>query len=599
MKIYWREPTSARHHPAVAALRAWFDSVSPLQQDLLLRHVCAQAPITLSRLALDHAVSRQDIRRARNHLTSALDDVFYHDAAAQSAVTAADKELDVPTEWQDLISRHPWLAVPVSDHHSITALQLLLGLRWHDALHSTWLFDDQIDDCVAATLEALQLEPQQVMTLTTARRCLSQSRAPAPTEEPQLQRWLAYCGLHCQSTQHGWTVCLHPTYAVTFNDQSRVGAQIENETPHYSLSLSHAISRLSELLHAHHNDATERTVGEILAGADQAQGELGQLARAIRDAVAAAPGTWTLGTGTRRPALRPATPQHDTATATAMRSTLDSRTRLAWLHRLADDLHHLQTTRQHTASPHHSGTSPSDAPPATDNEARALWLRTLQEDTYAVLLAVRTAMPTAEIAARLQRKVRLRTLRDVLGGDPQVMAVGQDSWTLALLPPEEAGAHPNANPQLNSAVVALTSADRPLSTAELKGRARLGIQSAYLKQKLDADPRFQRSTKDNWALTGWGLPVYKPMKELVGDMIDRNGGAISAEDVIRQLLRDFGIKEASLRQVMSSPPFTARGGVVRRLAEVEAEHARTTRIDNPAHDDAPTADDLIEGLGLI
>lgn len=178
------------------------------------------------------------------------------------------------------------------------------------------------------------------------------------------------------------------------------------------------------------------------------------------------------------------------------------------------------------------------------------------------------------------------------------MAVGQDSWTVALLPPEEAAHRP-----------ALTPAERcsgrphprrpPLSTAELKERASLGIQTAYLKQKLDADPRFQRSAKDLWALNDWGLPVYKPIKELVGDMIDRNGGSVSADDVIRQLLRDFGIKEASLRQVMSSPPFTARGGVVRRLAEVEAEQARTARIDTPAHNDAPTADDLIEGMGLI
>lgn len=388
MKIYWREPTSARQHPAVAALRTWFDSLSPLQQDLLLRHVCAQAPITLSRLALDHAVSRQDIRRARNQLTSALDDVFHHDAAAQSAVNAADKELHVPTEWPDLISRHLWLAVPVSDHHGITALQLLVGLRWQDALHGTWLFDDHIDDCVAATLEALQLEPQQVMTLTTARRCLSQSRVLAPTDEPQIQRWLTYCGLDCQYTPHGWTVCLHLTDTTTRSDQPRVTTKIENETPHYSPSLSHALLRLSELLHTHHNDAVEITVGEILADADQTQGELGQLARAIRDAVAAAPGTWTLGTGTPRPTLHPSTPQHDTATAG--RGTPDTRARSAWLHRLADGVHHLQTTREHTASPHQSPTNRADSSPATDNEARAQWLRTLQEDTHAILLAVRT-----------------------------------------------------------------------------------------------------------------------------------------------------------------------------------------------------------------
>ncbi|QDN93540.1 hypothetical protein [Streptomyces sp. RLB3-6] len=613
MKIYWNEPISARNHPAVAVMRTWFDRLDRCEQDLVLRHVCAQDPVPLTTLAHDHAMPRQDLRRTRNQLPGSLDEALDTDAAALSAVVAADKELQIPTQWQDVVMHHPWLAVTVSDHHGITALQVLLGLRWPDALQDTWLFDDDLTACAAATLGALQLEPLEMMSSSTARRCLRETRVPAPLNEPQLQHWLTYCGLTCHSIDDDWTVSpsRHADAPITEHVPRDGVLQIENETPYSNRSLSHALLRISTLLHENSNANTSMTLSDIFVGADRLQGELGQLARCVRDAISTTPGTWTLGTGTLR-ATHPPAPARPTRAGDAparRHSPHDTQERATWLGRLAGDLHHLIATR------HPCGTLDDVAPeelystPTGTDAARAQWLRTLRHDIREVLLTVRTPLPAGEIAALLQRRVRLRTLRDVLRNDPHIIAAEHDTWTLALLPPGQPTTQRDLAPsarlvrQLDAAVAALIDADHPLTTADLKERARLGIQLTYVKQKLDADPRFQRSAKDLWALTDWKLPVYKPIKELVGDLIDTHGGAIDADEVIRRLLRDFGIKEASLRQVMSSPPFTARGGVVRRLADVEAEQARATRIDNidtePADDDTPTADDLIKGMGLI
>ncbi|MEU7222874.1 hypothetical protein [Streptomyces chrestomyceticus] len=606
MMFDWHDAAVVARHPAVALLRTWFERLTPDEQDLLLRHVCAQKPLSLSRLAADRGVPRHVLRHARNQLPGALDQALNQNAAAHAAVNAVGQELRVPTDWRQMATCHPWLEAAVSDRHNITAQQLLLGLRWPDALQGAWLFDDSIDDCKAATLAVIKLQLLECMSLETAQRRLGQAGVPAPLEPPHLQRWLAYCGLLCQPAPDGSTtqVChpAGPSPYITVCNQSGAMTQIENETLPSALPLSHQISRLAVLLHAqptHPSTSTAVTLGETLQRADHLHGELGRLARAVRDAVIATPGIWAAGTGDiRRDSLPPSVPSLALpgVPAVANPAITDGLTRTSWLHRLAGDLHQLQMDNSHhlTADEH---TATTDAMP------RSEWLRTVLDEARTVLLSHATSLTGAQIADRLSRKVHLRTLRKLLVDDPHILVVGPDTFSAALLspgtpPPQQP---PRANAQLENAAQALTIAEHPLSTAELKLRARLTIQNAYLKQKLDADPRFQRSAKDYWALTEWGLPIYKPIKELVGDLVDRHGGAVDAEAVIHQLRNDFGIKEASLRQVMSSPPFTARGGVVRRLATTG--HRPTplpdTRPTGITDENAPTADDLIKSMGLI
>jgi hypothetical protein len=89
-------------------------------------------------------------------------------------------------------------------------------------------------------------------------------------------------------------------------------------------------------------------------------------------------------------------------------------------------------------------------------------------------------------------------------------------------------------------------------------------------------------------------------------MVDSHGGAIASDEVVRVLCRDFEIKESSLRQCMSTPPFTSRGGIVRRfdgeveaLDEVENPAVRVPEPDRGESEGPPDVDDLMDRMGLI
>ncbi|MFD4906566.1 hypothetical protein [Kitasatospora purpeofusca] len=145
----------------------------------------------------------------------------------------------------------------------------------------------------------------------------------------------------------------------------------------------------------------------------------------------------------------------------------------------------------------------------------------------------------------------------------------------------------------------------PLGSQTLADRMGVGVNLRSLKVQLPSDPRFMRSDVDTWALTEWGLRPYTTIKELVAEELDRAGGSIPTDELISVLTRGFSINESSLRQTASSPPFTARGGVVRRLSDVRGagEEASERRpVDSLARqavgDDGPSADDLIDLMGL-
>ncbi|WP_328513002.1 hypothetical protein OHB25_58280 [Streptomyces mirabilis] len=577
MRIYWH--STAHDHAALTVCRTWFSHLADSEQDLILRHVCAATPVPLDQLARDHNTLRQTMRRSRNQLLGSLDQAFADDLAAMSTVNAAEKELQVPTEWRDLVTRHPWLAVAVSEHHSLSLLQLLLGMRWRDASHGAWLFDGDLDQCMAATLNALALEPREVISQHTAQRRLHDAGIPTSGDGTQLHRWLTHCGLVYQPTHHGWTLQGTPdiiTESVYLDGRGEIG----NETHLPNGHLSHALSRIAALLPEIYQHSKPVTLGDILGSADRLPGELGQLACSVRDAVLDRVGVWTLIPS----ALQP--PSSTESPRPPVTQPNDAQQRSWWLRRLATDLHQLSRQPQQPTT--------GDQ----DDEGRQKWLQELRQDIHHVLLTADTPLSAPEIAERLGRYVQLRTLRKELQRDPQFQTTEHDTWTLESEPP-----HPTRRaPQyLDTVADVLTRAERSMSTAELKEEARLEIQIGYLKQKLDDDPRFQRSAKDQWALTEWKLPVYKPIKELVSDLVDLHDGAVDAEEIIRCLMRDFGIKESTLRQVMSSPPFTARGGMVRRLTDTQPDQQLTTPADGdaPHDDDAPTADDLIKGMGLI
>ncbi|MDX3065039.1 hypothetical protein PV518_23160 [Streptomyces sp. ND04-05B] len=148
----------------------------------------------------------------------------------------------------------------------------------------------------------------------------------------------------------------------------------------------------------------------------------------------------------------------------------------------------------------------------------------------------------------------------------------------------------------------LNELGHPLDSNLLVDRMGSDVNIRSLKAQLPRDSRFVRSDVDSWALNEWGLRPYTTIKELVTEEVDLANGSILTDELVAILTREFTINESSVRQVASSPPFTARGGVVRRLSDVRREeNDERASADSSAEspdDDGPSPDDLIDLMGL-
>ncbi|MFD2009939.1 hypothetical protein [Streptomyces narbonensis] len=278
-----------------------------------------------------------------------------------------------------------------------------------------------------------------------------------------------------------------------------------------------------------------------------------------------------------------------------------------------------------------TGSSTEESTDESQESGREEWLVRLRHEIEGILRQASSAMSTSQIADRLARKVRLKTLRQQLGGDPRFRYIGDDRWALkrreargagatptvasiitgqrghqalptAVPPPRGRAAVGKLEGVLDTLAETLRKVGHPLSTQILRDRAGGAIDTGVLKQVLSTDARFHLSDRDAWALTEWDMPSYKPIKDLIGDMVDAHGGAVPASEVVKKLTTNFTLKESSLRQAMSSPPFSVKNGFVRRLIDVEEEQLRQARAaqNSTGHQgsDVPTADELVADMGL-
>ncbi|MFZ4297291.1 hypothetical protein ACOZE3_05110 [Streptomyces cinereoruber] len=175
--------------------------------------------------------------------------------------------------------------------------------------------------------------------------------------------------------------------------------------------------------------------------------------------------------------------------------------------------------------------------------------------------------------------------------------------------PEDLADHPDGEPDASGATRRTPLADRALAVLEefghpldwplLVDRMGAGVNARSLKNKLSKDDRFVRSDVNSWALAQWGLRPYTNIKELIAQEVDRAGGSLPTDELVAILTREFTIAATSVRVTASSPPFTSRNGVVRRLGDVRAEDDDTQlSADDTGPDDGPSSDDLINLMGL-
>ncbi|MFJ8732426.1 hypothetical protein [Streptomyces bauhiniae] len=496
------------------------------------------------------------------------DSIIEGEPSLRYQVDQAEFDLQQPCSIRSLLRRHPWLDEEVEAGFGV--LRLFLGLRWRDAETEPtgqWICSGDLSECRAATIEALALDVEEVLSLPMALRLLRERGAPAPQPMDSLPAWLTYCGFTCEGGQISLPVPAAVEQGVSRGD-------LPGDVPEL-------IERLAELLIEKQNPNV--TLSDLILQADGFEGELGAVLFQLGGARLSSRGDWIIPAqallGGHGSSIRP--------------SSVDSQ--------LVMDAGGGLTSMVAESNGHGAWLGPADR------------IATLLKDTPEGLSSsrIKQALGAAVSEAQVMR---------ALFGDGRFAITPQGSWRLGQAPVGAASSQPavgrtrepvevgtsQGDDRLDKIESALLEADEPLTIEQLKERTGITLGQHYLKQQIGEDPRFSLCQKRMWALTVWGLPVYKPIKELVSDMVDRHGGAVPAAEVVEALCRDFGIKESSIRQCMSSPPFTARGGVVRRLQEDAVQEelaipaARPPEVQSGRPDEAgPDVDELMNRLGLI
>jgi hypothetical protein len=619
------------------AFRRWYEELSSLSRDIVLHHFCANALVPLGQLAQKHAVDRETVRQRRNHLAYSFDRLLEDGSTLGNDIAQAELDLQKPCVISSFLHRHPWLGERVEDG-GLTVLSLFTGIRWPDCTKDStgqWIYGADLLECVGATVRALDLGADEVVSLSAALRLLDVHEVPVPEDPDSLRAWLVHCGFESDGDQ------------VSLSAPDSEGPELAAPALEVPDNLSRLIQRLTELLQVKENLVKNVTLGDLIQTADELDDELGEVSRRLRDAMFVGGRAWIVpeegavydgrrvANAEDHPNLKPVTDgtergddgEGETPQPIAVGDGFD----LSAAPHASPDQHRGADLCTPVEEPIHieagTFTSPADriaklledtpeglsssrikhalgSAVSQEQVVRALF----EDDRFAIThqgaWCLHSNFDTASSSAGIPEHPLFDIAGDALDATPS--AGGAIAGKQGAGEGDSHDASQRECNRLDKIESALREADQPLSIEELKARSGITLGHHYLKQQIEADPRFSRSQKNQWALAEWGMPVYKPIKELISDMVDSHGGSIAADEIVRVLCRDFDIKESSLRQAMSSPPYTARGGTVRRLGEDSAVReaampaVRTAEPEQSGQpdDEVPDVDDLMGRMGL-
>lgn len=96
----------------------------------------------------------------------------------------------------------------------------------------------------------------------------------------------------------------------------------------------------------------------------------------------------------------------------------------------------------------------------------------------------------------------------------------------------------------------------PLSIAEINDHIAEGHVATSLRNALAFDQRFVRLDKaSNFGLREWGLEEYSGIAQEIVERIERAGGRVDLEDLVIELVEQFGVSANSVRMYAGSPAF--------------------------------------------
>ncbi|MFE5257680.1 Lsr2 family DNA-binding protein [Streptomyces coelicoflavus] len=484
-------------------------------------------------------------RASRTRMIDAPDKILDEfDSAAEGSlryvVCAFEESIRFPVRKETLLARHAWLGSDLPGE-GFDALALLHGMRKWWRSQAGWFSKRTLPRLQSETLKILDLEPGEVMTLQTADRLLRARRFQLYAED--LEAWLEYCnamdkssGLVSRLERVGPSGELQPTSLNSSEVRTVAGGSVSSATDS-SESSSSAMS-----LQASGN------MNSIIRSWARSQGydigDRGRIPASIREAFEVA---------LRSPDGVLVQPGN----------------------RLNVPVSRIQENRH--------GESLVETMMALSKLAAV----SFAEETLGSLL-----LRSSELEGRIGRLVEQLLAATV---DPQ----SETGWEIYEGAPEESGsAHPSGFGTLKErALKALRGAQCPLSLQRLAESMEGDVKTNSLRVQIAADDRFVRCDVDAWALAEWGMRPYRSIKDLVSEEVDLAGGEIAIKELVDKLTTQFSIKEITLRQVASSPPFTSRNGTVRRVVDLDGQRPASEQGEGEGRGN-PSAVDLVRDMGL-
>lgn len=115
--------------------------------------------------------------------------------------------------------------------------------------------------------------------------------------------------------------------------------------------------------------------------------------------------------------------------------------------------------------------------------------------------------------------------------------------------------------QNDRAVAVLSIEGHPLTTEEIAERIGAG-NARSMRNRLADDERIMRVDVSSWGLRDWNLEEYSGIRQEIRERIERNGGSVKLDDLVRELCSQFSISSRSVMTYAASLPFVSSNGVV-------------------------------------
>lgn len=139
----------------------------------------------------------------------------------------------------------------------------------------------------------------------------------------------------------------------------------------------------------------------------------------------------------------------------------------------------------------------------------------------------------------------------------------------------------------NRTLAGLYLVGRPATKEEIARSA--GVEASRVSSYLSAFPHVRRAGKGLWAFEEWIEDEYNGIVGEIVQRIQESGGSTTVRRLVKDLPRQFGVSESSVRTYLATPRFVVENGDVREATHDEIEHSYYGLVEN--HPDAIRLED--------